>query len=395
ARVDRRGEEIGRQRDVAGSARFALDDLDAHPFRGLLDDGQLVAVLRDRLQALREIAQALGLRLDEAMLDHKVRRRRAEVGAQARGPTLELVQRPREAVVASLGQLVGLAAAVLDVDVLDALANEQVLELRLLLDVLLTAADLDAVKRLHGDVHVAALDELLHLPVEERQDQGPDVRSVHICVGHDDDPVVAQLLEIELIADVRADRGDDRLDLRIREDFVDPVLLGVDHLAAQGQDRLKGAVPGVDGGAAGRVALDEVELGGRWIVDRAVRELARERHAVERALTAGQLARLAGRLARIPRRDRLVDDLLRLGRVFLEELGQLDVDGLLDEATHPWVAELRLRLPLELRLAQLHGKDGCEPFAHILALEVLLLLLEQAVLARVVVQRPRQRRLEA
>ncbi len=61
----------------------------------------------------------------------------------------------------------------------------------------------------------------------------------------------------------------------------------------------------------------------------------------------------------------------------------------------PRVPELRLRLPLELRLAELDRDHRREPLADVLALEVVLLLLQQALRARVVVQRARQRRLEA
>ena len=123
--------------------------------------------------------------------------------------------------------------------------------------------------------------------------------------------------------DAGADRGDDRLDLGVREHLVDPVLLGVDHLAAQRQDRLEEPVARVDGRAAGRVALDEEELGGLGVADLAVGELARQRRALERALAAGQLARLARGLARARGVDRLLDDLLRVLRVLLEELGEL------------------------------------------------------------------------
>ena len=188
--------------------------------------------------------------------------------------------------------------AVGDLHVLDPLANEQLLELRLLLDVLLLAADLDAVERRHRDVDVAALDELGHLAVEEGQDQRADVRAVHVGVRHDDHAVVAELRDVELVADARADRGDHRLDLLVREHLVDPVLLGVDDLAAQRQDRLVGAVARVLRRAAGRVALDEVELGDLRIADLAVGELARQRRVLERALAPGQLARLPRRLAR-------------------------------------------------------------------------------------------------
>ena len=110
------------------------------------------------------------------------------------------------------------------------------------------------------------------------------------------------------------------------------------------------------------------------------------RRVSSRALRAAWRARA--------RRDRLLDDLARVGRVLLEELGELRVDGLLDEAAHPRVAELRLRLALELRVAQLDRDDRAEALAHVLAVEVLLLLLQEALVAGVLVQRAGERGLE-
>ena len=94
--------------------------------------------------------------------------------------------------------------------------------------------------------------------------------------------------------------------------------------------------------------------------------------------------------ARLRRLDGLADDLVGLGGVLLEELGQPRVDDGGDEALHARVAELGLRLALELRIGQLGRDDGREPLAHVLAGEVLVLLLEQALLARVAVERARQ-----
>jgi hypothetical protein len=51
-------------------------------------------------------------------------------------------------------------------------------------------------------------------------------------------------------------------------------------------------------------------------------------------------------------------------------------------------------LALELRVAELHGDHRCEPLADVLALEVLLLLLEQALVAGELVERAGERRLE-
>ena len=86
------------------------------------------------------------------------------------------------------------------------------------------------------------------------------MRAVHVGIGHDDDLVVARVLDREIILDARADRRDDRPDLLVRQHLVDARLLDVDDLAAQRQDRLELPVAPLLGGAAGGVALDEVDL---------------------------------------------------------------------------------------------------------------------------------------
>ena len=196
------------------------------------------------------------------MQDHQLRGGRAEVGAQAGVIALELLQRARSRLHFASVSFTGSPPRDGDLDVRDALAREQLLELGVLLEVELLAAELDLVERRHRDVDVPVLDQLRHLPVEERQDQRPDVRAVDVGVGHHDHAVVAELREVELVAEARPDRGDHRLDLVVREHLVDAVLLGVDDLPAQRQDRLVGAIAAHLRGAAGAVALDDEELGG-------------------------------------------------------------------------------------------------------------------------------------
>ena len=146
----------------------------------------------------------------------------------------------------------------------------------------------------------------------------------------------------------------------------------------------------VDGRAAGGWALDEEQLCGLGIVDLAVGQTTGEGVALEGTLATCQVSRLARCLAGSSCCDRLVDDLARLRGILLEELREPLVHGLLDETFDPGVAELRLRLPFELWLGQLHGDDGRESLADVLALEVVLLLLQQALVARVLVERRRQ-----
>src|SRR5207253_301416 len=118
-----------------------------------------------------------------------------------------------------------------------------------------------------------------------------------------------------------------------------------------------------------------------------VGQLARKRGVLEGRLAARKVARLASSLAGAGRLHCLHDDLARLGGVLLEELTQRTVDHLLNEALDRRVAELGLRLALELRLGNLHRDDRGESLAHVLALEVVLFLLEELLLPRVGIER--------
>ena len=121
---------------------------------------------------------------------------------------------------------------------------EQVLlQLVVVLEVDLLLALLHLVQRRLRDVDVAALDQLRHLPVEEREQQRADVRAVDVRVGHDDDAVIAQLVGVVLVlAEAGAERRDQRDDLLRAHELVEARALDVEDLAAQRQDRLELAV---------------------------------------------------------------------------------------------------------------------------------------------------------
>ena len=78
--------------------------------------------------------------------------------------------------------------------------------------------------------------------------------------------------------------------------------------------------------------------------------------------------------------------------MLLEVLGEPLRDDRLHEPAHLGVAELGLGLALELRIAQLDRDDRGQALADVLAGEVVVLLLEDALPARVVVDRPGQAR---
>ena len=99
-----------------------------------------------------------------------------------------------------------------------------------------------------SDVEVSALDHLRHKAIEECHDQRVDVRTIDVGVGHDDNLIVTQLVDIGLAvafafyAKAYANRLDDvhhRLGL---EDAMPLDLLDVQDLTTQRQDGLEMAI---------------------------------------------------------------------------------------------------------------------------------------------------------
>lgn len=114
-----------------------------------------------------------------------------------------------------------------------------------------------------------------------------------------------------------------------------------------------------------RIALDDIEFAHGRIAVGAVRQLARQADAFERALAADGFAGLARRFAGTGGEHRVVADVLRDLRMLLKIGAQLVVDHRLHDAAHLGVAELGFGLPLELRIRHLHTDHRRQAFAHI------------------------------
>ena len=164
-------------------------------------------------------------------------------------------------------------------------------------------APLDLVQRGTGQEHVPGLDQRPHEAEQEGQQQGVDVLAVDVGVRHQDDLVIAELLDVEVLVDPGAEGRDQRLDLLVLQDLVDPRLLDVQDLAADREDRLVLRVAAGLGRAAGGVTLDDEDLALGGVVRLAVGQLARQRRRLQQALAAGQVTGLAGRHARGGRLD--------------------------------------------------------------------------------------------
>ena len=156
--------------------------------------------------------------------------------------------------------------------VLRAESDQNFVQLDVVIHVFLALLALDLVERRLGDVDLAGANQFGHLPEEEGQEQGADVGSVHVGIGHDNDAAVAQLGDIEAafllavaillrLADAGADGRDHRLDFVILKKLVFARFLDVDQFAADGEDGLVTPIAPLFGRAAGGIALDNVKFG--------------------------------------------------------------------------------------------------------------------------------------
>ena len=106
-----------------------------------------------------------------------------------------------------------------------------------------------------GEVDVATRDQVVHLTVEEAEQQGADVRAVDIGIRHDNDLVVTPLGDVLVEADTAADRLDHALDFLVGQDFVLSALVGVNDLTTQRQDGLKITIATAFSTSAGRISF--------------------------------------------------------------------------------------------------------------------------------------------
>ena len=121
-------------------------------------------------------------------------------------------------------------------------------------------------------------------------------------------------------------------ELLVLEHLRDRRALGVQHLAAQRQDRLTRAIAALLRRSAGRVALDDEDLALLAAGRRAVAELAGQREARRRRALARDFGlRRAARFTRARRENDARDD--RLGRASWCELSQCSSAGRTIEST--------------------------------------------------------------
>src|SRR5690606_6739859 len=94
------------------------------------------------------------------------------------------------------------------------------------------------IQRRQGNVDKPAFNQLTHVPEEERKDKRPDVAAVNVRIGHDDDLVISQLVQVQRLRIVGGTKAhpkgsDDIFDLVVVVDLVFLCLLNVQDFPAK------------------------------------------------------------------------------------------------------------------------------------------------------------------
>src|SRR3989440_3995603 len=272
-------------------------------------------------------------------------------------------------------------------------ALRQIFPLPLCVRVVEFLAFLDLVQGRLRDVDVAAIEERTHVAEEQGEEEGRDVLAIHVRVGHRDDFVISHLLGVELLADARADRGDERADLLVLQHLVHPGLLDVQDLPAQRKDRLELPAASLLRGPSCRRTFHDEQLALRGIPLLAVRQLPGQVESFEQPLPSGQLPRFPRGLSGLGGEDGLPDADLRDLRGLVEEVREFLVHDRLDDPFDLLVSDLHLRLTFELRFGDFQAQDRRQAFPDIVALEAFAAL-DVLVVLRVLDERSGETRLE-
>src|SRR6266566_1734315 len=272
--------------------------------------------------------------------------------------------------------------------------NEDSIQLRVIIHVLDPFLTGDLIQRRLGDIHEAALYQFRHLPVEESQEQGANVRTIHVGIGHDNNLVITQFAKIEsafavAIANACAHGRNHGADFVVLKDLVQPRFLDVYELAANRQNGLKLSVAALLGRAAGGITFDDVQLRIRRVAVGAIGQFARQAPAGQRRF-AHRFTRLARRFAGAGRIQALVHHFLGHRRVGVEVRHQPVVSNGTNDALNLRRKESLFGLVIELGVRVLDGDDRHQTLKQIVSGHRRVFLLEQVVLLGVLVDRPRQ-----
>jgi hypothetical protein len=222
----------------------------------------------------------------------------------------------------------------------------------------------EAVQRRHGEKEISAGDQFGHFAVEKGQQQRGDMGAVDIGVGHDDDALITQRTGVVFRAGAAAQGLHQIAELLVLLQLARRGGGHVQDLAAQGQDRLGGAVARLLGAAAGAVAFHQENLGTRRRVVAAIGQLARQAQLAGRGFARNFLFLLTlqpvfGAI------DHKAQKLVGFGRAFRQPVIEMIAHHIFHQALRIGRGQLVLGLALEFGLADEDRQNGAGRVHHI------------------------------
>ena len=216
------------------------------------------------------------------------------------------------------------------------------------------------VKRRGGDVKMPFLNDAGHETVEKRHDERVDMRTIDVGIGHDNDFIVTQFVDVGLFvvfafdADTYADTLNNVHHRFGFEHFMPLHFLYVEDFSFQRKDRLRVAIAALLGRTACRIALDKEDFGSLWVFVRAVGQFSGQSASRHRVLPLYAFACLSCCDARRSGQYHLVTNLFCLFGMFFQIISQSLSHGLLNGSRDLTVAQFGFRLTFELRLGYLN-----------------------------------------
>ena len=224
-----------------------------------------------------------------------------------------------------------------------------------------------------GDVQVTFLYDAGHETIEKGHDKRVDVRTIDVGVGHDDNLIVAQLVDVGLLivfafnAETHANALYD-VHYRLGLEHLMPLhLLYIQYLSFQRKYGLRVAVAPLLGRTTCRVALHEEYFRRFGVFVRAVGQLTGQSATRHGVLSLNTLACLAGGDTRCGGQYHLVANKFGLLGMFFQIIAKGLAYGLLNGTRHFAVAQLGFGLAFKLRLGHLDGDNGGKSFAEVFA----------------------------
>jgi len=209
------------------------------------------------------------------------------------------------------------------------------------------------------------------------------MRAVNISIGHDDHFMITKFGEIEFLSNCSTDRNHKRPNLGVREHLIEPRSFNVQNLPTQRQNRLRMAVPSLLCRAAGGIALDNEKF--RFF---GCFEMQSASFPGKVSPSNAPLRKTVSRAAFAARRAFAVKNTFET--IAFASAGCFSKNSFNASFTTASVAVSRLdgpqailRLPFKLRISNLHGNNGDQPLAHIVARKIFFFFLQITFRARI------------